>query len=350
MPHKYWVTQERNARQGRTGWLQLAAAGVVAALLAVPQALPLHADSSDLEVSAAGDPADASTATLFERVVNSLEGADPPQKQDFALEALKALSSAYREEAALVRATGDQADGGHRAWLRDVEAYSQQLLRLARQIEGGASVEIFQQPLTAATLAVGDKQIMLTHPRPDRQRSFEQQLLAVYCRTHACESHAGESTATPAITTGTVETRRIVPSWEFTMAGPACSHRGMRLLFDAGTDFDAVRNTCKQLFDDLGHVLNALAWHRAHRVAIHWHSLQLKAGPDENGQILEVNTVGDFTALRAPLLAAAPGLLAETVPWLQARLAGRDYAVSLRAVPMPGENPPFHFRRVPYTG
>ena len=348
MPHTYWVTQGGNARKRRSG--RLVTTGTTAALLAALLTAPLCADSYELDNSATIDPAGAPAASLYERVVSSLEAGPPAQRQDFALLALKELSSAYREEAALVRASGDQADGRHRLWLRDVETYRHQLLRLARRIERGASVDIFKQPLTAATLAVGDRQVMLTHPRPDHQRSFEQQLLTDYCRSHTCDPLAGDSATTSAITPGPLETGRIVPTWEFTMAGPACSHRGMRLLFDAGTDFDAVRDTCKQLFNDLGHILKALAWHRAHQVAIHWHSLHLKPGPDENGQILEVNSVGDLTTLQAPLLAKAPGLLAETIPWLQARLAGRDYAVSLRAVPMPGNSPPFHFRRVPYAG
>lgn len=271
--------------------------------------------------SAAQDP----DPSLFYRTVIALQTAPEEWKTGFASIALSKLIDAYWQEAELART--DSSDNPKLArWARGVARYANDLSAISNSIEQGETVTLEYLAGQQAAITVDGASVMLTHPRPDQQTYYEQQVLDEFCSIGPCD----ELTATKPADFDS-DRSPAAPEWQFSSDGPVCAYRGIAVSFQQGVKLASVRPLCQQLVTELAAVVRQLDWQHRHHVSINWQALSLTSVSQRTQHLLQVNEAGDSALLQAPVLASRPDLLRALTPWLKAQLNGQSLPVALPA-------------------
>ncbi len=161
-------------------------------------------------------------------------------------------------------------------------------------------------------------------------------MLERFCRSHDCATLTRPQTALPTLPGAAP----INPSWAFTADGPACSHAGLHLVFQPGDNPGSLRRFCTALFQEAARILQGMQEQQQHGVHINWQQLALTPQPGGRQHTLTLNAVGDTLSVDLPQIARTPELLPALQPWLAARLAGRNYSLSLQAAVYDWHAPP----------
>lgn len=280
----------------------------------------------------------------FERTAAVLQEDTTDRGVAFARIALARLADAYSEEAHLAReqAREEQAreeDGATqlRGWSVAVDGYARQMSLLLQDIDLGFPVRLIVGDNTAPAVAVADRTVILSHPRPSQQGVFEQGILKAFCSQFDCDyTAAGERAAQPI----PVYTRQVKPTWSFTGDGTSCSHDGITVYFTDERNLANSRFICEQLMREAELLADEMAWQYRHAVSIDWRGLTITATPGGPEHMLRLNEAGDVLLVSVPLLFSTPALLPELIPWIQGRLYVREaVAVELNAVTYGWQDP-----------
>ncbi|MFC1579252.1 hypothetical protein ACFL3Y_02570 [Pseudomonadota bacterium] len=273
--------------------------------------------------------AQAPSLSRYQRTVQYLQHASEAEQADFASDALSRLVEVYMAEADLARAEARAKPGATgaslRGWAVAVDQYANQLLLVLDDLEQGFPPELLANREGSASLNVAGRAVMLVHPRPGQQSTYEQEVLADFCRRHDCMTMtaAAEGEAPPRPIP--MSAAQVSPRWAFTDAGQVCSHQG-EVRFGGTRQLAAQRDLCAQLMQELLSLALELAWQRRHGVTVNWAALDIVATPGRPGHVVHLNLAGDSVLATLPLLANSEGLLADVVPWLRARSAGEGAA------------------------
>lgn len=270
---------------------------------------------------------DAAPVSRFERTMGALQSGSSEQGVAFARIALASLADAYAVEATLARqqAGSAQADAGLRGWSAAVDGYARQMSLLLGDIELGYPVRLIVGSGATPAVAVADRVVILSHPRPSQQAVFETEILQQFCSRHSCDDTALETGPAEPIP---VYTGHIRPAWSFTQDGPSCSHDGIAVHFSSERNLANSRAICEQLMREVELLADEMAWQYRHAVSIDWGGLTIAATPGGPEHMVRLNSAGDVLLVSVPLLFSTPGLLPEIVPWVRQRLGGGE-AVSI---------------------
>lgn len=259
--------------------------------------------------------------------MGALQAGSPERGVAFATIALATLADAYAGEATLARQQAGGVEGGAdlRSWSVAVDGYARQLSLLLEDIEQGYPVNLIVGNGATPAVAVADRVVILTHPRPSQQAVFETEILREFCGVHRCDDTAMEAAPAEPIP---VYTGHIRPAWSFTQDGPSCSHDGITVYFASERNLANSRTICEQLMREAELLADEMAWQYRHAVPIDWGGLSIAATPGGPEHMVRLNGAGDVLLVSVPLLFSTPGLLPEIIPWIRQRLGGGQ-AVSL---------------------
>lgn len=267
----------------------------------------------------------AAPATQFDQLILALQTAPPEWRIAFAELALGQLADAYFAEAELARTPPASAPAATESarWSHGVESYAHQLLRLQQAVAQAADVTILQPQGGDAIITLPGTRMMLSHPRPDQQRVFEQALVERFCQWHGC----GFEVNTADALMESAPVYEVRPDWLFAVEGTACRHQGLHLWFPRASDITAMRQFCTGLFAELEQLVAELAKLQQFGLEIQWQQLTLIP----NTQTLQLNRRGDILMLELPTLRRYPRLLPQLQPWLAERAQGRSATLKLSA-------------------
>ncbi len=290
--------------------------------------------------------ADAKVLSRFDRLAMALTASAAEERADFARDALSELYAVYSAESDLARrdTRGHQTRrGADRQWARSVDAFSGRLVDALDWIDSGARVEVNHQHFgTELWLPEADIRVLLEHPRQTQQGAYEQQVLSSFCRRRRCDLLlAPDQPAQRGYDGGSG--RQAIPqhggtvilAWSFSLDGPACESRGLRLQFPAGRSVDGVRQSCRELHHELDAMLEGIRWQRRRGVTLDWGQLSLLPLSGRPGHQLRLNRAGDVLLLEAPLVASSPGLLSAVNGWLRQRAETGEGRMTLEAAHWP---------------
>ncbi len=274
---------------------------------------------------------DSTSLSRFERTVASLKNGSTEQSLAFATIALARLADAYASEARLAReqARGSEGSASLRGWSVAVDGYARQMSLLLDDIERGYPVRLVQGGGSSPAVAVADRVVILSHPRPRQQSAFEQEILQEFCAGYRCDFTALEERDPDPIP---VYTGHVRPAWSFTQDGPSCSYSGITVQFRSERNLANSRAICEQLMREAELLADEMAWQYRHAVSIDWRGLSIDATPGGPEHMVRLNGAGDVLLVSVPLLFSTPGLLPEIVLWVRQRLdGGQDVAIELDA-------------------
>ena len=268
--------------------------------------------------------------TRFQRTVEYLQSAEPQLRSDFAIVALTRVADAFAAEARLARQqSGPGADRQLGGWSATVERYVGQIPLLIDDIELGLPVRFTIGEEKSLAITVGDRTVIVNHPRLTQQGALEQSILKDFCGTHSCAQMAprdADSTPIP------VSTSHVRPSWNFTESDSNCSHLRITVHFDRARNMANARLICEQFLQEVMTLSDELIWQQRNAVAIEWDTLQIQTAPGRPEHIVQLNTAGDTVLVSLPLLNANPLLIKQLARWIRAHVEGeQEPAVELDA-------------------
>lgn len=263
------------------------------------------------------EPAD-DTASRYQRTVSALVTGEETERRRFATIALLELAEIYLAEADLARGEARESDRAGRllGWSRAVEQYAGQLMLVRDDIELGLPVELRSHAHEVPAVSVAGRTILLAHPRKDQQPGYEQAVLTRFCTGTRCNELTRTLVAEAPIP---MSAASVSPRWEFSAAGPVCSHAGLSLTFRAGGQLGLQRSLCEQLMQEAEELATELAWQQRHSVAVDWDALEILPTPQRPEHLILLNSAGDSLLLTLPLVYGTPALLGQLAPWLQQR-------------------------------
>lgn len=265
----------------------------------------------------------------FHRILGHLQDASPELRSEFATIALTHLAVAYSEEARLARAEAGGKDAGLWAWSAAVDRFARQVPLLLEDIELGWPVSLASGGEDTLAVTVGDRVVIVNHPRLNQQHVFEQEILVDFCSRQNCEQFIpGDSRPEPI----PVSTRKVRPDWMFTKQGWACSYRGIKVWFNSEQNMAKSRLICEQFLQELMMLTDEIAWQHRHSVPIAWDELDIQSTPQRPEHVVRLNAAGDSVLLTVPVLYRSPELLVHVIPWVRQRVTNQqDVSVELDA-------------------
>jgi hypothetical protein len=273
-------------------------------------------------------PPEPPSLSRYQRTVQYLQQAPEAQQAEFAGTALSRLVEVYMAEADLARSEAREKSGVAaarlRGWAVAVDQYASQLLLVLDDLEHGFPLQMSASPGGSASLTVAGRAVMLLHPRPSQQGAYEREVLSDYCARHDCMAITATELEGESARPIPISASQVSPRWTFTEAGPVCAYQGLEVHFGDTRQLAAHRELCAQLMQELLGLAVELAWQQRHGVAVNWAALDIVATPGRPGHVVHLNIAGDSVLATVPLLAGSEGLLADVIPWLRARAAGRD--------------------------
>ncbi|MEQ9464798.1 MAG: hypothetical protein RJQ10_14135 [Haliea sp.] len=274
--------------------------------------------------------ATAAELSRFQRLAISLVDAEPASRSRFARIALLEMAEIHLAEAGLARNQSTQGSQPERllGWARAVEGYAGELLRLHEAVEEGVPVAVLPVPIADTGIVVGERSIIISHPRKDQQQVLEQAILQSFCGQEDCLLLLAAQVE-PALKPIPETRSSRPPDWSFTASGPVCEQSGLRVRFPmAGArspgSLVQYRSLCRQLFAELQLLVAELRWQQEQGVVPDWSAIVISPIPHRTEHSVVLNGSGDSLLLAVPLLYGTAGLLPRILPWLQSLVASGD--------------------------
>ncbi|TVP92736.1 MAG: hypothetical protein EA347_01435 [Thioalkalivibrio sp.] len=261
-------------------------------------------------------------------MITGMGGASERARLDLAILIVEALVSAYESELdealrELTRNAGDRRRLGR--WQQSVAPVLSELRVARAALYAAREVDLHTDRHGQVLLLIDGRPLWVAWPRVAGQNRLEREVVAEFCRRHACPSaESADATQPAAVQGGWVLSQGRPPGWE-TVDGLRCefpdlSSRGER------------EATCRALATDLYALAAALREAARRGGRIEWRHLALDTGPAQARQRVVVTEGGDYLSVAVPALAGNPVDWTEVRRWLRARTEGRSVtATVLRA-------------------
>lgn len=280
----------------------------------------------------AGGPARA-TPEALPALLSALETAHYGPRADFARVAMDELILAY-EQVLEARALATKSLGGKtdlRQWRTAADEFLSQLYVTRTRLEQGADVQLVLGPDGTVVLFVGRQPVVVSGPNARDTDALQRNVMARFCAIHSCPAltRVYAAGAQPA------EFAHFSPQneahWSFADGRHPSyvTEHGLRFVFDDIRGRERKEQVSRQLAAELQDVVRALQTVAWAGETITWQDLQLL--PRQHGELERVvySRAGASLSVSVPLLARAPVLWREAMPWVQARVQGGDYSVTL---------------------
>jgi hypothetical protein len=295
-------------------WVLLAL-GLVVGTAASAQRL-LHAQPSPLEA-----------------LVPALSEGPAEARFDFAVLVLDALIVEHEKElerARVERPRGPVSQQKLLRWLAAASAFLQDLRMAQAALYSAREVEVHRDAHGPLLLRIDGAPTWLAWPRVETQWSVERELVAAFCRRHAC-SIPGE---TAFQSEGVAAARAEEGSWSLVQGRlPAWeSTDGVRCEFGNLADRVAKARLCQRLTMELRSLVPMLLEAALPARDIQWEQLAIVPEPGGVQHRFRVNDRGDFIRASLPTLARESVDWVAVGQWLSARLQGRPARVTVLRV------------------
>lgn len=251
----------------------------------------------------------------FVRTVLMLQDSSPELRSEFAATALSHLAGAYAGETRLARRSEQGA--GLRAWSATVEQYASQMQLLLDDVELGFPVNLILEGDESLAITVGDRTVIVSHPRLSQQGALEQGILKDFCARQDCGDIQPDPRSQEPIFAAHASVK---PNWNFSELGSDCSYEGITVHFRSDRNTAHARLICEQFLQEVLLLADELAAQQRHAVEVQWQQLEIQSTPDRPEHTVRLNALGDSALATVPLLQATPGLLQQVLPWLRQRL------------------------------
>ncbi|MEH6582686.1 MAG: hypothetical protein V7754_12175 [Halioglobus sp.] len=269
-------------------------------------------------------------ASRFKRTAQALNENPNTPLTLFANIALSELIQIYLAEADLARNEAHERDNNQKLmrWAQAVDQFSSQLLLVLDDVDDGFPISLSVAATGPVGLTVADRIILLTHPRADQQRAYEQRVLSDFCSREKCLAllEPAESLAPIPVTTPYEQAQ-----WSFSETGPQCHSNSVaiQVRFANARQLPRLRALCTQLFFEVASLVAEIRWQMRHGVVVDWAVLSLTPTPGQPQHLLTLNSSGDSALLSLPLLYGTQGLLAILNNWLPAEVASGEQEILL---------------------
>jgi len=266
--------------------------------------------------------------TRFDDIVAMVIDADEAEQNRFAAIALDLLIAAYEIELehASIRAAPTTKDPA--GWRSGTWRYVEQLKRIAELVRLGAPIQTIRERDGDVRLVIGTEQVMLNAPRLDGQVRFEQEIAEQMCQYTSCS--ARPSTIEERVQ---AETANLESSWVFARNMPPTysSSDGLRCIFTDQRHMKLKKEACLAVVTEVRMLAGALTALRTHQKFIDWREVRIAHVGAGQAQKVIYSSNGDFVRMRLPQLSRAESVWRGALPWLEARVSGREmqYVINL---------------------
>ena len=278
---------------------------------------------------AAADGRVRSDGYAISGLVAALEGGDYGQRVDFARLALDELIGTYEQtldgSAMAAPSLGGKTD--LRRWRAATNGFVAQLRDARRRLDRGADVQLSMGAEGDVVMFIDRQPVLLNGPDVASSQLLQRNVVEHFCSFHSCAAMAGVA---PLESLPARATEEHVPHWSFAQdQRPSfVIGEGMRFVFGSINGRADKERLSRQLLAelrDLAESLRSAAW--SGRV-VDWQQVRLL--PRRHGSLdqLVINARGDRLAVPVPLLASAPALWREALPWLHAQVEARIQELS----------------------
>ena len=270
-------------------------------------------------------------------VARELSTAPAATRAAFVAAAVAELSAAYGVAAKQSAKHGKRGKKTS-AWSAGAQAYVAGLQRAAAAARAGAPVRLLVDRGRSLRVVVGHRparQFIISAPRATGRLALERAILRRLCAVQGCAA------ATPLVTSGepplttvritalpvqAVPSKPLLPQLVNTLSS---GDDGLRCAQDEVRHHVLYDNACKALLGDVRALIKALHGSARGGAVIDW---RMPARPYAQGAVytMAVNARGDTVSLPLAVLAEAPELLVDILPWAHGRLFGRFQALALR--------------------
>ena len=252
-----------------------------------------------------------------------------PLQADLARIALQALSDVYAQEAERARQDLRNQPRNHdlQGWIAGVQRLAQEYAALAEQITPDTPVELSVGPDHSLHMVVDGRLVVVSSPRMNEQRTFEQDIIRQFCTLNRCDDlvQMPEAAALPG-----AEANPAI-QWTFSEhVGPSCSSGdGLVFQFRNLRNLARKRTACASALSELHRLAAAIGHEIAAGARMDWDALAIYDRPEPDRQKVVLNHDGESVQLSLPFLSTHPELLQQVVPWLDAKVRGRPFSLVL---------------------
>lgn len=263
-------------------------------------------------------------------LVTALEGGDYGQRVDFARLALDELIGSYEQtlggSALAAPSLGGKTD--LRRWRAATNGFVAQLRDARRRLDGGADVQLSMGADGDVVMFIGRQPVLLSGPDVASTELLRRNVVGHFCSFHSCAAMAGGA---PSESQPAFATDDHVPHWSFAQdQRPSfVIGEGVRFVFGNISGRAEKERLSRQLLAELRDLAESLRSAAMSGRVVDWQQVRLL--PRRHGSLdqLVINASGDRLNVPAPLLASAPALWRESLPWLHAQVEGEEHALTV---------------------
>ena len=265
-------------------------------------------------------------ASPLKRLTLALDDKDLAIRQYFAAVALSTMAQAYEDEMEQVL-LDRQTARRHGAWLGLVRRYTDRMWLQVEAASGDTTIDIDFTVNDEMAITLDGETTIIAAIRFEQQSQMEQEIIDAFCQIHDCVQWVN-SAVIPEV--GVLQARAKV-SWSFDEDGVVLcqSSAGLQLQFTSMKNMANKRRFCDAYMAEMQQLLQHLQRLHSQSARLNWQGFQLQAVRDGLRHQLAVNKHGDVLWLELPISYALPALFEQSLPWLQAMLAGRDAQVRI---------------------
>jgi len=267
------------------------------------------------------------------RLAYVLKDSPLPMRSDFTWLALDQMAAFYHEEAARARTElrHSAKAGSAASWAASVDDYARKVTVVADSISTESSISIAIGINNEVNVYVDGRPMILTAAVSSQQAAYEQRVLERFCTLYLCADLLGDiDYGEPGQDAGISGTQGSNAYWSFSQhAGPVCmTDDGLEFQFLQLSELAEMRVLCSQVVNELSELAVMIAREQQQGMHIDWDRLAvLPATADADNRVILAGQLEIDLAL--PVLAERAELLRRVRPWLEARVRGESYQLTV---------------------
>jgi len=207
-------------------------------------------------------------------------------------------------------------------WRRKAFEYADQLRQVSDQINSSSEIVLYIEEYGEPTIVIDGKPYILTTPDLKKSGLLYAAIVEQLCRKEVCGEDIKKQD-------NEQDKFRIVINAEWKISETEnpeyYSEDGLHFVFNDLKDRKKKQEICLQIMRELRLISESLIEVSNKGISIDWDVFRLEHISGSYGYKLIINRFGDSLAVEVVYLGQIDRLLAETIPWMQARLKDETY-------------------------
>jgi len=241
----------------------------------------------------------------------------------FSKTALTQMAVLYEQEAVKSRQE-DLSDARQNLkksrWRQSALAYAEQLQQVADQINSTSEIVLYIEEYGEPTIVIDGKPYILTAPDLKKSGLLYTAIVEQLCTKEICRQDMEKQDS------GKDKIKIVINAeWKIsaTEQPEFFSEDGLHFVFNNLKDRKKKQKICLQIMRELRIISESLMDISSKGVSIDWDVFELELISGSYGHKVVINRFGDSLAIELIYLGQLKMLLAETIPWMQARIKGQ---------------------------